>query len=77
VLVGDRGMITTVVVKGPQHRFDGAVQVRGDLRGAPLPVLVRFPHQHGSSRCRSAGLVRGLTAKQVFGFQRIDAAVRE
>ena len=29
-----------VVVKGPQHRLDGAVQVRGDLRGTPSPVLV-------------------------------------
>jgi len=31
---------------GPRHRIDGAVRVRGDLRGAPPPVLVQLRQQH-------------------------------
>ncbi len=34
-----------VDVEGPQHRLDGAVQVRGDLRVAPPTVLVNLPRQ--------------------------------
>ena len=31
--------------RGPQHRIDGAVQMRGDLRRAPPPVLVQLLHR--------------------------------
>jgi len=41
-----------VVVQGPQHRLDGAVQVRGDLRGAPPPVR---PSSRGSTGPAAAG----------------------